>query len=102
MADLVAVDHRAGDLALSEELIDITKGYLREARSESTRRAYARGWDCFETWCDAHGRSALPASPDTVVAWMSALASGVGVRRAWARASINQALSAVLLKHRQQ
>jgi hypothetical protein len=29
-----------------------------------------------EAWCRVHGRCALPASPETVAAWASALATG--------------------------
>lgn len=90
----------SADLALSNDLIDVTKAFMIEARSESTRRAYARAWRSFTTWCASQGRSSLPASPETVAAWLSAMAAGIGHAKPLARASINQALSAVLLAHR--
>lgn len=36
----------------------------------------------------------------TIVAWLAAMASGIGIMKPRARATINQALSAVLLEHR--
>jgi integrase len=42
----------------------------------------------------------MSALPETVAVWMAALASGEGGRRPLARASIDQALSAVIVRHR--
>jgi hypothetical protein len=42
----------------------------------------------------------VAASPETIAAWLTALADGVDGRRPLARASINQALAAVTLAHR--
>lgn len=95
---LVESDHRT--ITYPQDLVDVTKAYLLEARASSTREAYARAWASFQVWCDGRGFSALPASPETVVAWMSAMASGIGFPKPRARATINQALSAVLLEHR--
>ena len=47
-----------------------------------------------------HGRQALPASPETIAAWLTDLADGTDSGRPLARASINQALAAVTLAHR--
>ena len=67
VSNLIVLESEPRDLVLSDELISVTRGFMLEARSESTRRAYARGWSCFETWCRAQGRSALPASPEKVL-----------------------------------
>ena len=99
-AELVLVDPQVRGVAYPEELIDVTKAYLLEARAKSTREAYARQWASFTAWCDTQGRSALPASPETIVAWLAAMASGIGFGKPRARATINQALSAVLQEHR--
>ena len=99
-SELVLVEPTIRGVAYPEELIDVTKAYLLEARAKSTREAYARQWASFTAWCDAQGRSALPASPETIVAWLAAMASGIGFRKPRARATINQALSAVLQEHR--
>ena len=46
--------------------------YRRAARAENTRRAYRAGVARFTDWCTAHRQSALPASPETVAAFLAA------------------------------
>jgi len=87
-------------LALPEDLIEAARDYARAAHAPRTREAYARAWAGFETWCGAKGLPALPASAQTVAVWMAALANGEGKRKPFARASIDQALSAIILRHR--
>jgi integrase len=84
---------------LRPELSTAARAYMAEARAQTTRRAYGRAWAAFEAWCAAEGRQALPASPETVAGWMTAMAAGVAGYRSLARSSINQALSAVVLAH---
>jgi integrase len=48
--------------------------YARRSKSESTRRNYAIGWRDFTSWCAAQGLVPLPATPDTVALYISALA----------------------------
>src|SRR5206468_1793883 len=84
---------------LQPELLAAASDYIAEARAQSTRRAYNRAWKAFEVWCSAQSRQALPASPETVAAWMTAMAAGVAGYRSLARSSVNQALSAVMLAH---
>ena len=100
VAELVLVEPPAGSAAYPVELVDVTRAYLLEARARSTREAYARQWASFQKWCEEQGQPSLPAAPETIVAWMSAMASGIGFRKPRARATINQAMSAVLLEHR--
>jgi integrase len=88
------------EIALPEALVERAKDYMSEALSARTREAYGRWWRVFTHWCDRHGRQALPASPETIAAWLTALADGTDTGRPLARASINQALAAVTLAHR--
>ena len=46
--------------------------YRRAARAENTRRAYRAAVAAFTEWCAAHRQTALPASPDTVAAFLAA------------------------------
>ena len=46
--------------------------YRRAARAENTRRAYRAAVARFTEWCAAHRQTALPASPDTVAAFLAA------------------------------
>jgi integrase len=88
------------EIALPEALVERAKDYMAEALSERTREAYSRWWRSFTHWCERHGRQAPPASPETIAAWLTALADGTDTGRPLARASINQALAAVTLAHR--
>lgn len=46
--------------------------YFEAAKGgENTRRAYAGDWQAFVTWCAAHGRTSLPATPETVVGFLA-------------------------------
>ena len=96
-AVVVTTDH---DIALRDELLNAGKAYRAEARAERTRKSYARAWHSFEVWCAAHDAASLPASPETIAAWLTAMATGIGNRKPLSRSAINQAMSAVHLAHR--
>jgi integrase len=97
---LIPLPAEGAEIALPEALVERAKDYMAEALSERTREAYGRWQRAFTSWCERHGRQSLPASPETIAAWLTALADGVDGRRPLARASINQALAAVTLAHR--
>ena len=97
---LVPLPPAGGEIALPDALIERAKDYAKESLSPRTREAYGRWWRVFFAWCEKHGRQALPASPETIAAWLTALADGTDTGRPLARASINQALAAVTLAHR--
>jgi integrase len=93
--DLVPIS----ETPLPAHLIAGAKSYMAVARARRTREAYARAWALFTGWCNANGRQPLPALPQTIAAWMTALADGdQGQPRA--RRTINQYLSAVIVAHR--
>lgn len=48
--------------------------YVRQARSDATRRAYRIHWRAFMAWSEQHGRPAMPADPRTVADFAAALA----------------------------
>jgi integrase len=48
--------------------------YLRAAQAENTRRAYRADWRDFTAFCRAAASEPLPASPETVVLYLSSLA----------------------------
>jgi integrase len=97
---LIPLPPGSTEIALPEALVERAKDYMAEALSERTREAYSRWWRVYTAWCERHGRQALPASPETIAAWLTALADGTDSGRPLARASINQALAAVTLAHR--
>jgi site-specific recombinase XerD len=51
---------------------DAAAQYRRASRSENTRRAYRAAVARFTEWCAIHRRTALPASPETVAAFLAA------------------------------
>ena len=55
-------------------------GYRRAARADNTRRAYRAAVARFTQWCGTHGKTALPAAPETVAAFLAAeAATGLAV-----------------------
>ena len=99
---IVRHDADAGNtnVALPAELVEAARSYARAAHAKRTKDAYARAWEDFEAWCSDRQLQALPAAPETVAVWMAALADGDGPRKPLARSSINQAFSAVIIRHR--
>ncbi|GIH51632.1 hypothetical protein SAMN05421833_12946 [Microbispora rosea] len=59
--------HSAADLALS----DAARAAVLAGMPESTRRAYARDWSAFTTWCAERGRVPLPATAETVTEYVT-------------------------------
>ena len=55
---------------------DAAAQYQRASRSENTRRAYRSAVARFCDWCAIHGRTAFPASPETVAAFLAGEARG--------------------------
>jgi integrase len=55
-------------------LPDETAALIREAVPENTALAYRSRWRSFEDWCRAAGRVALPATAQTVAAYLTHLA----------------------------
>ncbi len=53
--------------------------YLRQAKSPATRKTYARDWQHFREWCNGHGRTELPAEPETVALYFSEMAQTLKV-----------------------
>jgi integrase len=50
------------------------RDYVRAARAENTRIAYAGQWARFVAWADLHTLASLPAAPDTVALYLVHLA----------------------------
>ena len=91
--------HVAGNGALValalEEAADAARDYLRSSKSAATRRAYAADARHFQSWCDRHGLEALPAAPETVCAYLAAMA-----RSGLKASSISRRAAAIRFLHR--
>lgn len=47
--------------------------YLGNSKAANTRKAYRSDWEDFSKWCASNGVQALPADPEVVCAYISAL-----------------------------
>src|SRR5215469_5845529 len=70
--DLETIAELPAPVASFADAADAAAQYRRASRAENTRRAYRAGVARFTEWCAAHGRTALPASPETVAAFLAA------------------------------
>jgi site-specific recombinase XerD len=70
--DLETIVELPAPLAGFNDAADAAAQYRRASRSENTRRAYRSAVARFCDWCAIHGRTALPASPETVAAFLAA------------------------------
>jgi site-specific recombinase XerD len=61
-------------LARLPEVAECVQDYTGRSKSAATIRAYAAGWRDFLAFCSGHGLQALPASDDTVAAYLAELA----------------------------
>jgi integrase len=107
---LVPLRHDVGEIALPDQLVEQAQEYMAKSKAEATRIAYAYWTSVFEAWCKRHRCKSLPASEETVAAWITDLAkNGSGDRRTktgkaipskpLSRSSINQALAALQAMH---
>jgi integrase len=84
--------YSGADYALPAE----TSALIREAVPENTALAYRSRWRSFEAWCRAAGRVALPATAQTVAAYLTHLAVDRGLKATTAGAH----LAAIRAVHR--
>lgn len=93
MDSIVTIEHRASDLG---EVIKQTQRFIQNSKSANTRIAYQTDWRHFCSWCDSHGLASLPATPQTIAAYISDLAENHKVSTIQRRlSSISQAHEAV-------
>ena len=78
------------------EVPDATAALIAEAVPENTALAYRSRWRSFGTWCAAAGRVALPATAETVAAYLTHLATERGLRAT----SVDAHLTAIRAVHR--
>ena len=74
---------------------DAVREYRRASKANETKRAFAKNWKAFESWCQAAGAVAFPCSPEVLEAYLVHLAE-----RGLRTASIEQARWSVDTAHR--
>lgn len=93
-AALAIVATPAQQIAKRAELIAAANDFAKRDRAERTKAAYEHEWRTFERWCTDHLLCALPASPVTLVLFLTARAKD-GVRPS----SLSVALAAIAAHH---
>lgn len=73
--DLTAPESQGREAAPLDRLAEQARGFMAAAKAENTRRAYRSDWRHFEAWCRAQGLASLPARPETVTLYVTALAA---------------------------
>lgn len=74
---------------------------LAAGTADSTRRAYSSDWAQFTQWCATVGLAPLPATPETVVEYVTALTTTPRARtgRPYSPSSIERAVAAIRTAH---
>src|SRR5215218_9659099 len=65
---------RAGERRYLERAAALASSYAQAASAEATERAYGADFTDFSAWCDPLGLKPLPATPETVSAYLASLA----------------------------
>jgi hypothetical protein len=78
------------------EVPDATAALIAEAVPENTALAYRSRWRSFEAWCTRAGRVALPATAQTVAAYLTHLATECGLKAT----TVDAHLTAIRTVHR--
>jgi site-specific recombinase XerD len=77
------------------KLVDRARGFAADGRAGSTKKAYRANFRSFEAWCSSQGVAAMPARPELVALYATALAD-VGRRVS----TIERAVTAIAQVHR--
>jgi site-specific recombinase XerD len=93
--------HGAVEPTESARLSDAARVALAAGTADSTRRAYSSDWAQFTAWCSATGLAPLPATPETVVEYVTALTTTPRARtgRPYSPSSIERAVAAIRTAH---
>lgn len=73
--NLIGSTAGGGAAARLEDLAQRARAFIQAAKADNSRRAYRSDWNHFERWCSSHGLLHLPATPETVALYLTALAT---------------------------
>lgn len=73
--DLQPLEPQGGEPTPLTRLAAQARRFIEAAKAENTRRAYRSDWQHFEAWCRTQRLPSLPATPETVTLYMTALAA---------------------------
>src|SRR5437588_9868671 len=74
--------------------LEQVREFIRASKAENTLRGYRSDWREFCAWCERHGLSGLPASPETVASFIAQCAGRLKV------GSIQRRLNAITEAHK--
>jgi site-specific recombinase XerD len=74
-SELIITSQTEQQLLDKTKLDDLTKNYMQQSLSPSTRKFYRIDFGIFSRWCESLGLIALPATPDTIARFLAAQAS---------------------------
>jgi hypothetical protein len=74
--------------------LEQVREYIRASKAENTLRGYSADWRDFCRWSETHGVSTLPASPESVAAYIAECAGRLKV------GSIQRRLNAIAEAHK--
>ncbi len=74
--------------------LDQAREFARQSKAENTLRGYRADWRNFCAWCESHGLSPLPASPEIVAAYIAECAGRLKV------GTIQRRLNAIAEAHK--
>ncbi|GIM44522.1 integrase [Collibacillus ludicampi] len=77
-----------------EQLIQKANEYTRKSKSDNTIKAYQSDWAHFTAWCEQYGQESLPASPETVMLYITTLAD-----EGYKTSTINRRISSISKAH---
>jgi site-specific recombinase XerD len=83
------------EIALPAAELERAKDFARAEKSAATRRAYRSDFDLFRAWCETRMVSHLPASPESVAAFLAAEAA-----RGIKPSSIGRRVAAIRYAHK--
>src|ERR1051326_6023735 len=83
-------DKGAEPLPLPATALDRVREYIRASKAENTLRGCRSEWRDFSSWCEERGLCPLPASPETVAAYIAGCAGYLKVGSKIGRASCRE------------
>ncbi|MCC3299693.1 site-specific integrase [Arthrobacter caoxuetaonis] len=93
-------DHRHGELLSPADAARVQEA-LDNSISDATKTAYASDWRAFTGWCSSSGYRPMPALAETVIAYLTFMASAVRPdgRHAYAQSTIVRRASSINAQH---
>lgn len=67
-------ENRSATGIVPAALVEKAKEYARASKASSTLRTYQSIWSAFSSWCSSRGMTSCPATPDTIIIYITDMA----------------------------